>query len=380
MNRLKLHVLKPGENLENIAERFEMTLDDLLDANDHLTRTHDLPIGTKVKIPNSKANRGNKVAVKMITRAAEDKEFKEEDSFNYGPFKWGDEVNQYSLDGRHEEFEGKSDPSYPYRPPVDTYIVQEGDTLWTLCKKLGLTVFELQLFNPHIKDLEKIQPGMKLYFPSSMVEPIPLKPFPAQPVSGHIDGYPQHPMYPEPPMPPSHYPLVGQHGYFSTPMNPPQGYMSYPYANGGPSQPFMMPMIGYPGVPYGVYGSERATASQDPTDAINSMSSGAQTTDKPAHSEERAVGLTRTGSTTQSDTKQSPARSTSVIEDETLEPPSPFKNSEQPKSKLRSTLRISPFERKIRALVKQRREESLANRPKSSVAKGIHPGVWVGQN
>lgn len=158
---MKIHLLKHGESIEELAQKYEMTEDELLSVNPNITRTKDLPVGTKVKIPTGGAARGYSVRLNVNSEVPVSEEAEEED----------------------------------VRNEASSYVVKEGDDLWTIVKKFNVNYFELQVHNPHIEDLEDLQPGMELTIPLPPAKPIPLAPIPAKPVQSYspqsaIERYP----------------------------------------------------------------------------------------------------------------------------------------------------------------------------------------------
>jgi len=54
-------------------------------------------------------------------------------------------------------------------PPPGTYVVQPGDTMSGIAKKLGVSLGALEAANPQITDPNKIFPGQVLTVPSNVV-------------------------------------------------------------------------------------------------------------------------------------------------------------------------------------------------------------------
>jgi LysM repeat protein len=389
---LKIHLLKAGEDLDQISERFGISRGELLDANPNITQPEVVPVGIKVRIPTQRLTRGHQVAINIeedkseITDELKAKSEGEANANANAPVQYGLGGNGFLPQDEHDPFdqamfyntrtpynssewgggyidhfqetlgsEHKPEPEssqapFPPAPSINSYEIVEGDTLWSVCKKFGLNVFELQLFNPHILDLEKLTPGMKIHLPQPLATPIPLKPFPAQPVST------QRP-YPFPVPSRYHAGTAGSRYY-------PNGFGHMtPFGFMTPS-PMLSSFMGYPGAYMGGAGADPSTGDNASRDQV--------------------------------DLRESPDTQPTVTEDTSLFPPvmeddqtaqnvaSETTNESwgetKPKtSSMQIKRRLSSIERKILALEKQqlleqkRSEQAKANRPKT---KGLQPGVW----
>lgn len=230
---MKLHLIKPGEQLIDVAARYGMTLEELLEANAHFNENETLAPGTKVKIPTAHvtARVEKTVRVEDLPKAPAQAE---------------------ATGGGQPPPSGASAPNdVPYwelpfqRPTTQSYEIQPGDTLWKLTQKFSATYYELKLLNPQMTQWDALEPGTTIQVPAPSV-PIPLQPGPAIPVTGGTQ-------------PPQGYPYTtspyGSYGSYGAPPPMPYGYGAYnpygggvalpPYSGGGAPAPYPFPG-GYP--------------------------------------------------------------------------------------------------------------------------------------
>ncbi len=79
------------------------------------------------------------------------------------------------------------------------YIVKSGDTLSGIAEANGLTLAEIESYNPQIKDFNLIYPGEVVYLsPDPTVEPTPVEPTPTpEPTSPSVPVHQEVPVAPE---------------------------------------------------------------------------------------------------------------------------------------------------------------------------------------
>ncbi|WP_176444630.1 LysM peptidoglycan-binding domain-containing protein [Paenibacillus herberti] len=115
---MKIHIVKKGDTLYLIGQKYGMTVEELQKLNPTLTNPHNLLIGTKVKVPSPVSKPG---AVELIHK----------------------------------------------------YKVKLGDTLWKLSKAWGVSLQELIKANPQISDPAVLKEGDTVHIPKpSTVAPL----------------------------------------------------------------------------------------------------------------------------------------------------------------------------------------------------------------
>ncbi|MGF9711425.1 LysM peptidoglycan-binding domain-containing protein [Paenibacillus naphthalenovorans] len=114
---MKIHIVKKGDSLYEIAQKYHVELDKLIAANPHIPDPNVLDIGTKVKIPASP---------KSIT------------------------------------------------PPTDylyKHIAVQGDSLWKLGKAWGIPLADMIAANPQLKNPNVLMTGEAIYIPKLSAAP-----------------------------------------------------------------------------------------------------------------------------------------------------------------------------------------------------------------
>ncbi len=128
---MKTHTVAQGETLWQIAKKYHITLDELLDANPNIEDPNVISPGLRLIIP--------------------------------------DEMQTCTC---------RQCPTSPYCRQSDTvenwetmlprpciYVVKSGDTLYDLAQAFGLTLAQLLQANPQIQDADEIMPGDKIFIP-----------------------------------------------------------------------------------------------------------------------------------------------------------------------------------------------------------------------
>ncbi|HEX7055624.1 MAG TPA: LysM peptidoglycan-binding domain-containing protein [Bacilli bacterium] len=114
---MKLHIVKKGDTLFQIAEKYHVDLETLLSANPQIADPDEIAPGMKIKIPHGAA---------------------------------------------------------PVAPPDESvaykHIVQQGDTLWKLSKAWNVPLQSLIAFNPHLKNPNVLLTGETVFIPKSGAE------------------------------------------------------------------------------------------------------------------------------------------------------------------------------------------------------------------
>jgi morphogenetic protein associated with SpoVID len=391
---VKLHLLKPGEELSQIADRYEMTLDQLLEANPALSGSRDLAAGTKVKIPSAFVKTKEKRLHPMESGVSESAS-----STTQAP---------------EERFPSSSTPAVPYwelpylRPSANTYVIQPGDTLWQLTKKFQATYYELKLLNPQITQWEKLEAGTEIQVPPQSVIPVPLQPGPDVPVSGY--SYADRPKWselyketapkpgavPKPPSLPAAYGQMPFHypSYQQAPVMPPgYGYPPAPYGY-GPVQSY--PMMGatapYPGIPQtqgssthvgsAPYGSPYARNEAEPAAPDNVASTEQKGEDTPREPNwldvlEAFRNLTQGESETAPKSAEAPVSTPQSGVEEEVKAEESVPSSRVVRGTRSNAAGPSSIASKIRALEHQHRLQQVSGKSTENKVKGLTAGVWV---
>ncbi|NRF91414.1 LysM peptidoglycan-binding domain-containing protein [Paenibacillus frigoriresistens] len=122
---MKIHIVKKGDTLYELAKKYQTTLDEVIALNPQIAQPDHLDIGMKVKIP--------------------------------------------------------SKPK-PVGPPVSDYVykhvVEQGDSLWKLGKAWDVPLQEMIKANPHLKNPNVLMTGEIVYVPKMHHDHVEAKPLP----------------------------------------------------------------------------------------------------------------------------------------------------------------------------------------------------------
>ncbi|MDI3548691.1 MAG: hypothetical protein PWR10_2343 [Halanaerobiales bacterium] len=175
------YYVKPGDTLWKIAQRFNTTMEKLVELNDNIDYTYNIYVGQKLIVPGQNNNRNNNNNLSNQPR------------YTYYTVKPGDILwniaqkfnttvarlvelnnirNAYDLYvGRRlivEVNEPVTQPEVsPTRQPYVPYYfykIQEGDLIWNIADRFGIRVSELVEAN-NITDVNQIQTGRVLVIP-----------------------------------------------------------------------------------------------------------------------------------------------------------------------------------------------------------------------
>lgn len=113
---MKIHIVKEGESLYELSQKYNVPLAKLIDANPQLVDPNKLDVGAKIKVPTEPV-----------------------------PVPGGSQ------------------------PIIHKHTVKQGDTLWKLSKAWGVTLKEMIDANPQLKNPNALLVGEVVNIPSSGV-------------------------------------------------------------------------------------------------------------------------------------------------------------------------------------------------------------------
>ena len=113
---MKIHIVKSGESLYAIANKYGVSLDELIEMNPEIDNPDVVDVGMKVKVPG-------------------------------GPMKTGGPEKQADAGLLHE------------------HVVKQGDSLWKLSKAWGVPLNDVIKANPQLKNPNALLTGEKVYIP-----------------------------------------------------------------------------------------------------------------------------------------------------------------------------------------------------------------------
>lgn len=201
---MKIHVVRKGDTLYEIAKRYGVDLDVLIAANPQIKDPDVLQVGDKIRIPTKGVSPApsKPQMPKEMEKPAPKPSPKEE---------------------KHKEGS----------PHFIKYLVKAGETLWHIAQRFGVALEELLAANPHIVDVDVLHVGDIIYVPKKDWHPaapeeepkhIPMKP--VLPDAHHKLPHPPMPVHPYMHMAPPPMPVPpGKHKG----MHPPKQMMPTPH-------------------------------------------------------------------------------------------------------------------------------------------------------
>jgi len=127
------HIVQKKESLKSIANKYDITTEDLAAANNISSKTNKIKVGTKLLIPLDKKPATEENSAALITQ-------------NNAP------IQQKTSNEKKEEFK--------------SYTVQKGETLTSIANNYGLTIDELKQLNDIAPETEHIVEGVRLKVPN----------------------------------------------------------------------------------------------------------------------------------------------------------------------------------------------------------------------
>jgi len=196
---MKIHVVRKGDTLYEIAQHYGVDMDVLLAANPQIEDPDVLTLGMKIRIP----SKGVVEAPPRETAVYAQSFVETQDSYAE-PEDDGIVAGEARGDG--EAFRGQLDESsdmdveqWTRGGHVIHYTVKPGDTLWEIAHRFGINLQDLIAANPQIKDPDQINVGDVIRIPRPWHPAPPHYP----PHDHHHHHYPYHPPYHHAPYHPS---------------------------------------------------------------------------------------------------------------------------------------------------------------------------------
>lgn len=150
------YIVQPGDTLYTLAQRFGVTVREILAANPQLADPAMLRVGQTLEIPdpNQPPNTASYVVQPGDTFYRISQRFR---------------ISMEALIGANPQVEtpGAIRPGevlYIPRRPTQQYVIQPGDTLFQIAAKFGITVQQLIQANPGVRP-EMLMPGQRLAIP-----------------------------------------------------------------------------------------------------------------------------------------------------------------------------------------------------------------------
>jgi len=189
---MKIHVVRKGDTLYDIAQKYGVDLDVLIAANPQIDDPDVLMIGQKIRIPSKGVvdapARQEEASVEAAAASGEDlpaMAASGDGGGERGGHGWNDNWN-HDWNNNHWNGHGNGDDD------EIRYTVRPGDTLWEIAHRFGLSLQELVAANPQIENPDLIRVGDVIRIPRKKAMP------PYYPPYGPVAPYPPYPMPSQP--------------------------------------------------------------------------------------------------------------------------------------------------------------------------------------
>lgn len=206
---MKIHVVRKGDTLYDIAKKYGVDLDVLIAANPQIDDPDVLMIGQKIRIPSKGVAETPPRQAELTPQAAAkdsaDGEVVAADGGEARDAHRGDHDHHWNNNWNHDDWNKHGDDDDRYFH----YTVRPGDTLWEIAHRFGLSLQELIAANPQIENPDLIRVGEVIRIPHR--KPIIPPHWPPMGPGAHYPPYGKHDSYgmPRPPMMPVPYSSYG---------------------------------------------------------------------------------------------------------------------------------------------------------------------------
>ncbi|MEC0247744.1 LysM peptidoglycan-binding domain-containing protein [Paenibacillus chitinolyticus] len=150
---MKIHMVKKGDSLYKIAQKYNVDLDKLIEANPQIANPDQINVGEKVKIPGTPTKPHHHEGQHHEGQHHEGHHHEEQ--YHEG---------QHHEEQHHEEHHHEGDHHEEHHHLVK-HIVQQGDTLWKLSKAWGIPLKEMIEANTQLKNPSVLMTGETVYIP-----------------------------------------------------------------------------------------------------------------------------------------------------------------------------------------------------------------------
>ncbi|WP_372008261.1 LysM peptidoglycan-binding domain-containing protein [Paenibacillus chitinolyticus] len=154
---MKIHMVKKGDSLYKIAQKYNVDLDKVIEANPHIANPDQINVGEKVKIPG--------MPTKPHHHEGQHHDGQHHDGQHHeGHHHEGQHHDGYHHEGQHHD--GHHHGGQHHEPHhLVKHIVQQGDTLWKLSKAWGIPLKEMIEVNTQLKNPSVLMTGETVYIP-----------------------------------------------------------------------------------------------------------------------------------------------------------------------------------------------------------------------
>ncbi len=167
--KFEIYVVQPGDTLFRIAQRFGVTVAEILAINPEIKDPDDIRPGQKIRIPVKPVPPKPKPRVYVVQPG--DTMFKIAQRFGISLkelIRANPQIKDPNLIFPGQRINIPVTPRPPKPKPIpspDVYIVQPGDTMFKIAQRFGISLSELIAANPQIKDPNLIFPGQRINIP-----------------------------------------------------------------------------------------------------------------------------------------------------------------------------------------------------------------------
>ncbi|EPD89988.1 LysM peptidoglycan-binding domain-containing protein, partial [Paenibacillus sp. HGH0039] len=160
---MKIHMVKKGDSLHKIAQKYNVDLDKVIEANPHIANPHQINVGEKVKIPGTPTKPHHHDGQHHEGHHHEGHHH--EGHHHEGHHHEGHHHEGHHHEGHHHEGHHHEGHHHEGQHHLVKHIVQQGDTLWKLSKAWGIPLKEMIEANTQLKNPSVLMTGETVYIP-----------------------------------------------------------------------------------------------------------------------------------------------------------------------------------------------------------------------